>query len=104
MVELCPISNQLLRYVKDLREHPGQSYLAAGLPVSISSDDPAIYGYQGISYDFWEAVIGWGLDLKMVKILCYYSIKGSSLDEAAKSEKINSWQKDWNDYISYSIE
>jgi adenosine deaminase CECR1 len=98
-IELCPISNQLLRYIKDLREHPGQSYLAAGIPVSLNPDDPAIYNYQGVTYDFWEAVIAWGLDLKMVKVLCYYSLQYSALSESEKADMINAWKSQWNDYI-----
>ena len=102
-IELCPISNQLLRYVKDLREHPGQSYLAMGLPVSLSPDDPAIYGYQGVAFDFWEAVIAWGLDLKMVKVLCYYSLANSALDAATKATTIQNWKQQWDAYISSCI-
>lgn len=98
-VELCPISNQLLRYIKDLREHPGQSYLAGGMPVSLSPDDPAIYGYQGVTFDFWEAAIAWGLDLKMVKVLCYYSLQSSSLSELDKANTIQQWRDNWDTYI-----
>lgn len=98
-IELCPISNQLLRYITDLREHPGQSYLVGGLLVSLNSDDPAIYGYQGVSFDFWEAVVAWGLDLKMVKVLCYYSLISSSLNEDEKTKAISEWQEKWDSYI-----
>ena len=32
--------NQVLRYLTDLRIHPGNEMLKNGLPVTISSDDP----------------------------------------------------------------
>ncbi|HEX3027986.1 MAG TPA: hypothetical protein VHT34_01480 [Clostridia bacterium] len=102
-VELCPISNQLLRYIKDLREHPGQSYLACGLLVSLNPDDPAIYGYQGVSFDFWESSVAWGLDLKMVKVLCYYSLKSSTLTESEKGDAIADWKEKWDQYIQNFI-
>jgi hypothetical protein len=36
-VEVCPISNQALEYVEDLRGHPATEYLKRGLPISICS-------------------------------------------------------------------
>ena len=47
--------NQVLRYLSDLRIHPGLQMLKMGLPVTISSDDPGIWGARGLSHDFWEA-------------------------------------------------
>lgn len=49
--------NQVLRYVADLRIHPGAEMLKNGLPVVISSDDPGIWSAKGLSHDFWEAVL-----------------------------------------------
>ena len=34
----------MLRYISDLRLHPGQRMLQNGLPVVLSSDDPGIWG------------------------------------------------------------
>jgi adenosine deaminase CECR1 len=100
MIELCPISNQLLRYVEDIRNHPGQLYLSMGLPCSLNPDDPAIYSYQGVTYDFWEACVAWNLDLKELKLLAYYSIQYSSLRENEKKNLINLWLKAWYEFIN----
>lgn len=98
-VELCPISNQMLRYMKDLREHPGQVLLRAGVPVSLNSDDPAIYGYQGVTHDFWAATIAWNLNLRMLKLLSYNSLRYSALPEAEKTQKITAWRADWLAFV-----
>jgi adenosine deaminase CECR1 len=102
-VELCPVSNQLLRYIADIREHPGQVYLADCVPVSLNPDDPAIYGYQGVTYDFWEACIAWNLDLKALKVLAYYSLKYSGLEDVQKSAAIQKWHERWADFAKATI-
>lgn len=102
-IELCPISNQLLRYILDLREHPGQAYLAQGIPVSLNPDDPAIYGYQGVTHDFWEACIAWDLDLLALKVLAYHSLKHSGLQGVQKEKAIEKWHTKWVDFVKLVI-
>ena len=41
---VCPLSNVRLRAVDTLKEHPLPAMLAAGLNVSVNSDDPAYFG------------------------------------------------------------
>eukprot|EP01132_Coremiostelium_polycephalum_P003890 gene3890-4856_t len=85
-VEVCPISNQLLEYVSNFRGHPGFDMVNKGLPITISPDDPAIFGYGGLSYDFYEATFGWGLDLAQLKQLALNSLEHSAyFDEEEKS-------------------
>lgn len=43
-LDVCPTSNYLLRVVGDLVEHPLPRLLAAGVPCSIGSDDPLLFG------------------------------------------------------------
>jgi adenosine deaminase CECR1 len=71
VLEICPISNQLLRYCRDLREHPLPTLKKSEIPCIISNDDPQILGNPGLSYDLWEAYMGMGLSLKDMKELIF---------------------------------
>lgn len=42
-LEVCPTSNVRLGYVPSLADHPFPRLIAAGLAVSVSSDDPALF-------------------------------------------------------------
>jgi adenosine deaminase CECR1 len=74
VVEICPISNHILCYVKDIRHHPGKFYLNNNIKVSISSDDPGFFGYDGVSPDFFWITLMWDLNLQQLKKLVINSI------------------------------
>lgn len=99
LVEVSPISNQVLGYVSDLRNHPARVLLSNGVQCSINSDDPSVYGYEGLSYDFWVAFMYWELDIKALKKLVFNSINYSSLNKDQKKEAIVYLNKQWNDFV-----
>ena len=43
VLDVCPISNLRTRAVASLEEHPLPQLIAAGVPCSISTDDPAMF-------------------------------------------------------------
>lgn len=43
-LEVCPTSNWITRCVPSLEEHPIRELVRAGVPVSINTDDPALFG------------------------------------------------------------
>ena len=98
-IETCPISNQVLGYVHDLRNHPALTYFSAGLAVTISPDDPGIFGYEGVTPDFWEICVAWELDLRALKQLAINSITKSSLDEDRKVALLKVWREKWDAFI-----
>jgi adenosine deaminase CECR1 len=100
LIELNPLSNQILGYVPDLRSHPGRILLSNGVQCALSSDDPGVFGYKGISYDFWFTYLAWELELKVVKKLVFNSILYASLNDEYKATAIKNLEKDWADFIS----
>jgi adenosine deaminase CECR1 len=38
-IEACPVSNNVLGYVNDLRSHPARALMTKGVKVTISPDD-----------------------------------------------------------------
>jgi adenosine deaminase CECR1 len=98
-VELNPISNQLLRYIPDMRNHPAVVMMNNGVPVTISNDDPMIYGYNGLSYDFYTAYMSWNITLRDLKQLTQNSLEYSSLRGQDLSNALDTWQQSWKDWI-----
>jgi aminodeoxyfutalosine deaminase len=43
-LEVCPTSNEALKVVRRVADHPVADYLARGVPCVISSDDPSLFG------------------------------------------------------------
>ncbi|AZA84411.1 adenosine kinase [Chryseobacterium lactis] len=99
LVEVSPISNQILGYVSDLRNHPARVLLSNGVQCSINSDDPSVYGYDGLSYDFWTAFVFWELDVKALKKLVFNSINYSSLNDNEKKQSLAYLNKEWDSFI-----
>jgi adenosine deaminase CECR1 len=98
-LEVCPISNQALGYLKDLRIHPASGYLNRGVPCVICSDDPGIFGNDGLAYDYWQTVVAWNLDLSALKQLAMNSILYSGMTEKEKQIAMNNWEKAWSNWI-----
>jgi len=75
-----------------------------GLPVTISNDDPTIYGYTGLSYDYFEGFISWNLTLSDLKQLTKNSLEYSALNSDDKNNQLNIWRQKWNDWIQWVVQ
>lgn len=99
-IEVCPISNYRLGYTSDLRLHPGYTYLQAGIPVVICSDDGTFLTKMPLVDDFYAVILSWDLGIGDIKKLCRNAIEYSGLPEEDKAVIMNKWEKDWEEYIS----
>lgn len=78
---VCPLSNVKLCVVDEIANHPIDRMLAAGLHVTVNSDDPAYFG--GYVADNYRAVAaGRGLDRRDLARLARNSFLGSFLPDA----------------------
>nr|XP_021189481.2 adenosine deaminase 2 isoform X1 [Helicoverpa armigera] len=101
-LEVNVISNVVLSLVHDVRNHPLASYLAMGLPVVLSSDDPGAWSARPLTDDFFVAFMGIAsqrADLRMLKQLALNSITYSALEDEGKDRLFKVFSKRWDTFV-----
>jgi aminodeoxyfutalosine deaminase len=83
-LEVCPTSNVRTRAVASLDEHPLPALVAAGVPVSINTDDPPMFGTT-LEEEYAVAARLLGLDAAGVADLARAAVAASFLPPAGKS-------------------
>jgi adenosine deaminase len=88
---VCPQSNLRLAVVTDMSDHPIRRMLAAGLRITVNSDDPAYFG--GYINDNFDALVD-AVDLSADEIikLVRNSFKSSFLDKDAQQKHLDAVQ------------
>ncbi len=83
-LEVCPTSNVCTRSVPSLAEHPLPQLVAAGVPVTINSDDPPMFSTT-LNHEYEVAAELLALDEHGVAELARAGVRASFLDDAGKS-------------------
>lgn len=83
-LECCPISNNVLGYVHDLRCHPTRGLLQQGVKVSINPDDQGFWDAKGATLDYLAVYLAWDLSLSDLKQLLFNSLEFASITEGEK--------------------
>jgi aminodeoxyfutalosine deaminase len=94
-LEVCPTSNVRTRSVADIAEHPLATLIAHGVPVSINSDDPPMFGTT-LSREYEVAAQLLGLDSAGVAELARTAVRHSFAPDATKHEllaEIDAYQR-----------
>lgn len=106
-VEINPISNQVLKLVDDIRNHPGCALIAQGYPIVISNDDPGLWGAKGLSFDWYIAFAGMtsrNTDLRFLKRLALNSYLYNAMDPAENQGALQQWENEWNSFINQTLQ
>ena len=99
-IEANPVSNMLLGYVTDQRHHPAITFHRYGIPVVLGSDDPGRMGYDEFTVDWYEAFMGWGIDLADLKQFANNSIQYSTMTPTQRKVAFTKWSTTWTHFIS----
>ncbi|MEO3784481.1 adenosine deaminase [Actinocorallia sp. B10E7] len=82
-LEVCPTSNLATRAVAALAEHPLPRLVEAGVPVTVNSDDPPMFGTD-LNREYLVAARLLGLDEKGIGELAKNAVRASFMDDAGK--------------------
>jgi adenosine deaminase len=82
-LEVCPTSNVCTRSVPSLAEHPLPALVAAGVTVSINSDDPPMFATT-LNKEYAVAAQLLGLDAAGVTEIAGNAVRSSFLDDAGQ--------------------
>jgi len=96
-LEVCPTSNICLKVYPALEEHPLPRLLAAGLFVTINSDDPPMFNTT-LTNEFLTGAKAFGWNRDQVKVFYHNAVAASLLPAPQKQSlqlKMNSFEKEW---------
>ncbi|MFB6523547.1 adenosine deaminase [Streptomyces sp. NPDC056401] len=96
-LEVCPTSNIATRAVATLDEHPVKEMVAAGVLVTINSDDPPMFG-SDLNNEYAVAARLLDLDERGLAQLAKNAVEASFLDPAGKAKltaEIDTYTSAW---------
>jgi adenosine deaminase CECR1 len=99
-IELAKLPELAEMYAEEgIPNHPAVPLMRTGVRISISPDDPAMFGYTGVTFDYVVAVLAWDLSLSEVKRLIINSIEDAAMTDAEKAELMSTWQTEWDIFV-----
>lgn len=96
-LEVCPTSNIATRAVTDIELHPIRTLVSAGVPVTVNSDDPPMFGTD-LNNEYAVAARLLELDERGVADLAKGAVEASFLDQAGKNRltaEIDTYTAQW---------
>jgi adenosine deaminase len=92
-IEICLISNVKTKAVESIEKHPIRHYFNRGIPVSINTDDPKMFGTSLVEeYHVLEAKLGFSRE--EIRTIILQSIEASWLPGDKKQELVKAFRDD----------
>lgn len=109
-VEVCPISNEILRLTASVLGHPLPALLAQGVPVALSNDDPGVLGQKttgSATHDMWQVLQAFGnVGLEGLGDLCRTSVECACWEggEGEMARRRGEWEGRWEAFCAWVVE
>ncbi|KIY73210.1 Metallo-dependent hydrolase [Cylindrobasidium torrendii FP15055 ss-10] len=99
-LEVCPISNEILRLTSSMPMHPLPILVNHGISVALCSDDPSVFGNMGLSYDYYQVLVSSEVSgLSQLGAMARDSIQHALLTAEEKEVAVGKWTKQWNRFL-----
>ncbi|KAF9051221.1 Metallo-dependent hydrolase [Hymenopellis radicata] len=103
-LEVCPISNEILRLTSSMPMHPLPILLNNGVPVALCSDDPSVFGNMGLTFDFFQVLAASEVTgLLQLGAMARDSFSHSLLDPEQKTKALSDWSQQWNKFLEFVV-
>ncbi|KIK37706.1 hypothetical protein CY34DRAFT_810088 [Suillus luteus UH-Slu-Lm8-n1] len=104
-LEVCPISNEILRLTASMPMHPLPILINHGVPVALSSDDPSLFQNMGLSFDFFQVLAASDVTgLLTLGHIARDSIQYSMLTTDEKARAMLKWEERWERFVDEIVE
>ncbi|KAF3907973.1 hypothetical protein ABW21_db0209141 [Orbilia brochopaga] len=115
-LEVCPISNEVLRLASSVLSHPLPAFLANGVAVALANDDPGILGQgaTGMSHDFYQVLQAYdnvGLegvgDLVETSVV-YAAFEGEEVgvvtEGGIREKRLRELREEWEEFCRWIVD
>jgi adenosine deaminase len=92
-LELCPISNLKTRVIDSIGEHPARLYFEKGIPLSINTDDPKMFG-NALADEYLALGTEMGFSRREIEGVILQGISTSWLCSERKEELISQFESE----------
>ncbi|NLG26512.1 MAG: adenosine deaminase, partial [Chloroflexi bacterium] len=92
-LEMCPLSNVRTGVVPSVAAHPLRRYVEHGLLVTVSSDDPAMFG-NSLAQEYQALVDDLGLTADDIRALILNGIRASWLPDERQAALADAFRRD----------
>ena len=92
-LELCPISNLKTRVIDSIEKHPARLYFKKGIPFSINTDDPKMFG-NSLADEYLALETELGFSRLEIESVILQGVRTSWLSEEDEEELISQFESE----------